>query len=84
MVNYAASATGSVRVELQDAAGNPLPGFHLEDSAEIYGDELDRRVTWKGNPSLETLAGRPVRLRFRLEDADLYSFVFSAPGAGGR
>ena len=54
----------------------PLPGFTLADCKEVYGDDLERTIAWKGNADLGTLAGKPVRLRFELRDADLYSFRF--------
>lgn len=75
-LNFATSAAGVVRVEIQDAAGKPVPGFALSDCAEVFGDTIDRPVSWKGNDDVRSLAGRPVRLRFLLKDADLYSFRF--------
>lgn len=75
-VNYATSAAGSVRVEIQDAAGEPVAGYAMSECAEIYGDELCRVVSWAGTADVSKLAGRPVRLRIRLQDADLYSFRF--------
>ncbi len=74
VVNYATSAAGSIRVELQDAEGKALPGFVMGQCPRIYGDEIERVVRWEGNPDLGALAGKPVRLRVRLKDADLYSF----------
>jgi len=34
-------------------------------------------VYWKHGSSVARLAGRPVRLRFRMKDADLFAFQFS-------
>ena len=34
-------------------------------------------VTWKSGADVSALSGRPVRLRFELKDADLYSLRFS-------
>ncbi|HIE52779.1 MAG TPA: hypothetical protein EYP85_13575 [Armatimonadetes bacterium] len=76
VINYATSAAGSIRVELQDAAGQPLPGYRLEEAIEIYGDELERVVSWKNGSDVSPLAGRPIRLRFVLKDADLYAMRF--------
>ena len=76
-LNYSTSAVGSIRVEIQDADGQPMPGFALEDCREIYGDRLDGIVSWKSDAELASLAGRPVRLRFALADADVYAFRFS-------
>jgi len=76
-VNFSTSAAGSIRVELQDAAGKPIPGFTLADCNLQFGDRLDRTVSWKAGPDVSKLAGNPVRLRFELKDADLYSFRFT-------
>jgi hypothetical protein len=46
-LNFATSAAGSLRVEIQDEHGRPIPGYRLEDCAEIFGDELERVVTWR-------------------------------------
>ena len=63
-------------MEIQDADGKPLEGHTLADADEIFGDTLARPVTWKGNPDVGPLAGKPVRLRFVMSDADLYSLRF--------
>jgi len=76
VLNYASSAAGSVRVELQDEAGKPLDGFALADMEPLFGDELTAVVAWKNNRVLAALAGLPVRLRFELTDTDLYSMQF--------
>ena len=76
VLNYATSAAGSIRVEIQDAAGRPIPGYTLEDCPERYGDEIEGVMAWRSNPGLSTLAGKPVRLRFVLADADLYALQF--------
>ena len=82
VLNYSTSAEGSIRVELQDINGNPLPGFSLEESPLIWGDRIDAPVSWvrpssRTDPEpLKRLAGMPVRLRFVMRDADLYSLQF--------
>jgi hypothetical protein len=73
-LNFATSAAGSIRCEVQNAAGEPLPGLALDDCRELYGDSLEKRVEWAGGASLATAAaGQPVRLRFVLRDADLFA-----------
>ena len=113
-LNYATSAAGSIRVEVQDQNGQPISGYALEECPYIVGDELSRQVGWDrqavrdplpetGAPveamrndsgvareegpvlreapsDLGALAGRPVRLRFVMKDADLFSIRF-VPGA---
>ena len=76
VINYSTSAAGSVRVEIQDPQGNALPGFGLADARELYGDDVEFVVPWKTGLSLGSLAGKPVRLRFVMKDADLYSIRF--------
>lgn len=80
-LNFSTSAAGSVRVELQDLDGKPLPGFSLADCPPIYGDTLERTVHWavaqgQPAPSLASVADRTVRVRFEIKDGDLYSFQF--------
>jgi hypothetical protein len=58
------------------AAQVPLPGFALADSEVMYGDSLEQPMLWKNNPDLGKWAGSPVRLRFVLKDADLFSLRF--------
>lgn len=79
VLNYSTSAAGSVRVEIQDASGKPLPGRDLASCKEIYGDNLERTVSWADGTGLETWAGKPVRLRFAMRDADLFAFQFRNP-----
>lgn len=76
VLNYSTSAAGQIRVEVQDEAGAPLPGFGMEDCPEIYGDEIERVVAWRTGSDLTSLAGRTVRLRIEMKDADLFSLRF--------
>ncbi len=75
-LNFASSAAGDIRVELQQADGQPIDGFSLDDCNEVFGDSLRRTVTWNGGGDLGKLSGQAVRLRFVLRDADLFSFQF--------
>jgi len=79
VLNYSTSAAGSIRVEIQDASGKPLPGRDLASCKEIYGDNLERIVSWASGSDLEKWSGRPIRLRFAMRDADLFSFQFRNP-----
>jgi hypothetical protein len=78
MMNFATSAAGSVQVEVQDASGKALPGFALADSEPQFGDSIERAVIWSKGSDVSSLAGQPVRLRFVLKDAHLYSINFAA------
>ncbi|MBN1554988.1 MAG: hypothetical protein JXA11_09595 [Phycisphaerae bacterium] len=76
VVNYSTSAAGGLRVELQDVGGEAIPGFRLDDCPVIVGDAIEHTVTWKDNPSLAGRAGKPVRLRFVMNECDVYSLQF--------
>ena len=78
VVNFAAKQSGSLRVEILDALGRPCPGYELDNCRATGGDEIDRVIAWKSTADVRSLARQPVRLRFVLDDADLYSFQFSS------
>ena len=77
LLNFSTSAAGSVRVELQDAEGKPMPGFSLDDCEETFGDSIQRTVFWKSGNDISSGAGKPVRLRIVMKDADVFSFRFA-------
>ena len=77
VVNYSANSGDSLRVEIQDAAGKPIPRYSLDDCRALDGDEIEQVVSWKEARDVGPLADKPVRLRFVLKDADLYSFQFT-------
>ena len=76
ILNFETSGSGSLRVEIQDAAGKPVEGFALDDCLEICGDEIEQVVSWRNGSDVSQLAGTPIQLRFALHDADLYSICF--------
>lgn len=76
-LNFSTSAAGGVRVELATEQGEPLPGLSFDDCDVLFGDSLEQQVVWKDNTLLADYAGRPVRLRFELKDADVFSFQFA-------
>jgi hypothetical protein len=79
LLNYATSAAGSLKVEIRGADGSPIPGFALDDSAELFGDAIAQVADWANGSDVSQLAGKPIRLHFELKDGDLYSFQFSEP-----
>ena len=75
-LNFSSSVAGDIRVEIQDINGIPIPGFSLGECPPVFGDTLERMVSWDNGSDLSSLAGKPVKLRFVLKDADLYSLQF--------
>ena len=75
---------GSIRAELRDHDGKPVPGFTLAESDPFTGNKLSRRMSWNGRRQLpkqylgtayaQPTIGRLISIRFHLERAKLYSF----------
>ena len=76
VLNFSTGAAGAIQVEVQDHRGDVVEGFAMADCHEVWGDDLARTVKWGETTDLSSLAGQPVRLRFVLKDADLYSMQF--------
>lgn len=76
LLNVRTEAGGSVRVGLEDEQGRPIEGFAIDDCPPIRADSIAHTVTWRRAKSLARLKGRPVRLRFELSGADLFSLQF--------
>ena len=66
-----------MKVGIEEPDGQPIPGFTVEDCQMQIGNEIDRKVTWKSGTDVSALAGKPVRLRISMKDADVFSFQFT-------
>ena len=75
LLNAAVRPGGEVRVEVLDAAGHPLEGFGGADCTAVQGDGLRLPVRWGDRAGDPSWAGRDVRLRFSLRQAELFAFV---------
>jgi len=76
-LNVDTSATGMVRVGILDENGTAVAGFAPDQCDLIHtANEINRRVSWGGNSDVSKLAGKPVRLKFLVRNADLYAFQF--------
>ena len=65
--------SGELRAEILDAETmDPLPGFSASQCASIRGDHLSGRIAWEGESA--PVRDRPVRIRFVMRRAKLYSF----------
>jgi len=73
---------GSLSAEVLDEQGAVVPGFAAADCVPLRrADTTKTEITWR-TASLKTLAGRPVRFRFKLHCGTLYAFWVS-PSARG-
>jgi len=76
-LNCETSGAGGVQVEIQEVDGKPIDGYALAECPPIFCDRLAQVVRWnRPGGDVRPLVGKPVRLRFVLKDADLYSFHF--------
>ncbi len=73
-MNFRTSAAGYVQVTLCDVNGRPYEGYR---SALLFGDKIDRRVDFKESLEFFTKYDIPVRIRFEMAEADVYSFKFN-------
>ncbi|MBN1555397.1 MAG: hypothetical protein JXA11_11680 [Phycisphaerae bacterium] len=83
--SYIYYATQQLKVEIarhpplgghggRDKANQVVEGFSLDDCDPIKADRTDVVVTWKGNSDLSSLIGKPIYLRFEIQNMGLYSF----------
>ncbi|WP_166830513.1 glycoside hydrolase family protein [Thalassoroseus pseudoceratinae] len=77
VLNYKTSNDdGSVRVGIETLSGQPIAGHDIKDCTPLTGDAISKTVTWKKSADISTLKGKSVRLRFHIQNADLYSLQF--------
>jgi hypothetical protein len=69
---------GQLRAEVLDEQSFPIPGFTRDDSEPMHADSCNFVMRWKETASLGKLRGRPLRLRFYLENTRLYSYHLTA------
>lgn len=72
-------AGGQIAVELLDEGDRPIEGFEAVSCVPFKGDSVRHEMAWKGGGDLAALSDKPVKLRFHMNRARLYSFAF-APG----
>jgi hypothetical protein len=68
------SSAGELLVEALDARGRAIEPFSRANAVPIRADNTLQTVRWHGAPDLSPLSGKPVRFRFYLRHARLYSF----------
>ncbi len=73
---------GELRVEVLDRDGRPIAPYGRRACQPMTTDSTIRPIQWMHARDLAAVAGTPVRLRFHLTGARLYSFWVS-PDEGG-
>ena len=76
-LNFRTAPAGRIEVEAWNWHDRkPIGGRRFEDCDRLVGDELDKRITWRGQADLGHDAGNAVVLRFRMRTANLFSVEF--------
>jgi hypothetical protein len=75
LIINAQASQGVVAVEILDQAGRPRSGFARSDCDVFSGDAVRHTVTWNGRAGLPQRGDMPIRLRFYLRNAKLFSFT---------
>lgn len=76
VLNFKTGRDGILRAGFEDEDGRPVEGYRIEDCAAMRGDAIARTVVWSRGASVAALAGKAVRLRLELRNADVFSFQF--------
>jgi len=77
ILNIDASGSGEARIDILGEDGFPIDGFAAGDCRPILGNHAAKTVEFRNGPDLSPLAGTPIRIRFRMRAAKLYSFRFA-------
>jgi hypothetical protein len=67
------ASQGEASVEVQEAGGGPIDGFGLSDCLPLREDDIAQRVSFSPDADMSRIIRRPIRLRVRARDAELYS-----------
>ena len=74
-INAKCGPGGYVAAELLDRHNNPIPGFEWYYSNAFTGDSLCGEITWKTEKFPDNLIDKDKKIKFRIRNADLYSYL---------
>ena len=69
------AAGGVIHVEALDEKGKIIEGFSKTDCQPITSDSVRHVLKWNGSEDCHLIQARPIKLRFYLTKAELYSFT---------
>jgi len=72
-LNIDTSAGGVAHAALLEEDGSAIPGFTLEDSDRIQGNDTQYELSWKGSSSVSSLVGKYVKLVLRSRSTKLFA-----------
>ncbi|MEN8193647.1 MAG: hypothetical protein ABFS12_12570, partial [Bacteroidota bacterium] len=64
---------GTLRAELLDTQGNPIPGYTINDCLPVQSDEIIHLVQWRDHEKFP-VTSELIQIRFELNNASLYGF----------
>lgn len=64
---------GSLRAELLDVQGNPIPGYTINECVSVKSDEISHWIQWNDHEKLPAKL-EPIQIRFELNNLSLYGF----------
>lgn len=68
---------GTLRAELLDTQGNPIPGYTTNDCLAVQSDGISYWVQWRDHKKLPDRS-KAIQIRFELTNASLYGFYAGA------
>lgn len=71
-LNGDTSASGVAHAALLAKDGSPIPGYTLEDSDRIQGNDTRYVLSWNGRSDLSALIGKKIKLLVRSRSTKLY------------
>ena len=74
LLNVDVRKGGETTIEVLDEDMQIIDGFEQSSSVPLRGRSIEQTVGWTTTAKWSQLAGRKVRLRIRLRNADLYAF----------
>lgn len=73
-----AEVKGKLDVELLDEDGKVFEGFSKEDCISFNGNETKNMIMWKDGRNISSLNGKRFRVKFYLQNGNIYSFWVSS------
>jgi hypothetical protein len=73
-VNADIGVDGYLKAELQDASGEAIVGYQMQDCKAVQGDVVSGKVRWQSSDRIDQSSDNSLRLAFELKNAKLYSF----------
>lgn len=75
-------SNGSLKAEITDLNGNALEGYSADDCIAMSSNSCCSMITWKNVENLSFLQNKGFKIRFVMENGELYSFWLSADPEG--